>query len=56
MKRTATAVDQPGKTETTTQQMHRHNASNKFNKDHKFHDPTHGRVNKWPIWINFGPY
>jgi len=55
MKRTATAVDQPGKTETTQPPAHRH-TSTKFSKDHKLHDPVHGRVNKYPIWINFGPY
>lgn len=55
MKRTATAVDQPGKTETTPQPMQRH-ASTKFHKDHKMHDHAHGRVNKNPIFFNFGPY
>ena len=56
MKRTATAADQPAKTDATKPETHYHHISApKFSGHHKTHDPAHGRVNKSPIWINFGP-
>lgn len=56
MKRTTT-VNQPDKTETGAKsEIHvRQISIQKLYRDHKFSDHSHGRVNKNPIGINFGP-
>ncbi|MGZ3753764.1 MAG: hypothetical protein ACXVAY_02325 [Mucilaginibacter sp.] len=56
MKKTATAVNQPGKTETTKSEMQGRPISiQKLYRDHKFSDHSHGRVNKYPFGINHEP-
>ena len=56
MKKTTTAVDQPGKTETTPAiHVRQHSASKLHRHDHKYQDHLHGRVNRNAIWLNFGP-
>jgi hypothetical protein len=54
MKKTATAVNQPCKTDTTSETPLQH-VSHKMHRNHKFLDHSHGRVNKTPIGINFAP-
>jgi hypothetical protein len=54
MKKTSTA-DQPEKTEPAKSEVHRQISIQKLFRDHKFSDHTHGRVNKNPIGIHFGP-
>jgi len=56
MKKTVTAADQPVKAEATKSEMPSRQISiQKLFRDHKFSDHSHGRVNKNPIGINFGP-
>jgi hypothetical protein len=56
MKKTITAVSQAEKTETAKSEIPSRPISiQKLYRDHKFSDHTHGRVNKNPIGINFGP-
>jgi hypothetical protein len=56
MKKTTTSVDQPFKTETIkSESQFRQTSSQKSHWDHKIHDHSHGRVNKYPFGINHEP-
>jgi hypothetical protein len=56
MKKIATAVNQPDKTEATRSEIQGRQISiQKLYRDHKFSDHSHGRVNKNPIGINYWP-
>ena len=54
MKKTATAADQPGKTDATPEIQVRQTSSHKMHRNHKVLHHSHGRVNS-PIGINFAP-
>jgi len=50
-----TTNEQPKKTEPAKSDVHRPISIQKFYRDHKICDHSHGRVNKNPIGINFWP-